>query len=249
MLAQRRIEQLRNNQTSGRRSIAANWKSAPEVLTLYASDPDPGVRMRVAANPNTPTSILVGLTEDEDPSVRKGLLSNVGRFPELLVTLARDPDPEVSREALSFLGVTSVSEDLSRRQVLMLLARTRYEEVALCVAQDSETPLPCLWDFTLSAWPQVRYHAGTHSALQGEGQFVLVADVDRTVRRQLAEREDLQPAVLMRLLCDPDPDVRSAASENPLVAEEASLQLAARLAEDYLRRPYSLAADVANLST
>ena len=241
MLTEAKRTKLRSHRPSVRKSLAANYKSPLETLSLYASDPDPDVRRRVAANQNTPIEVLHSLVSDPDASVRRGLLENRGRAPELLITLAHDTDEKLRSEVLRFLGAESVANDMSQSQKLRVLARTNDVAVCVYVARHPDTPIPCLWDLTLSPFPVVRLSAGMNPALGVEGRLVLTADESPAVRRQLAENERVDRIALERLLCDTSPEVRRAASTSSIVEDYHRLKLAADMASGYEGLPYSLA--------
>ena len=181
------------------------------------------------------------MTADPDVSVRRSLIANAVRAPELLIELARDSDPALRQEVLHILGVEAVPADFSAVQALRLLARSGHEAICAYVAKHPNTPVPCLWDLTLSRFPTVRFFAGMNSALGIEGQLALAADGAPEVRRRLAKSPHVDLSVLERLLCDPNPTVQETASGNKLIEGDHRLKLAADMASEYEGRPYTLA--------
>lgn len=241
MLTEAKKTKLRSHRPSVRKSLAANYKSPLETLLLYANDPDPDVRRRVAANQNTPIAVLHSLASDPEVSVRRALLENTGRSPELLITLAQDTDDGLRSGVLRFLRVDAVASNLSQPQKLGVLACANDVTVCLYAAEHPDTPIPCLWDLTLSPFPVVRFSAGMNPVLGVEGQLALAADETPEIRRKLAASARVDPVALERLFCDTSPEVRRAALESRTVKDHDRLKLASGMANGYEGRPYSLA--------
>lgn len=108
------------------RADYARYTKSPELIEIYAFDPDDHVRCRVAENPNiteellrmlaqdsswhtkcgvawnpkTPSDILEMLSHDFDTDVRMNVAGNINAPVEVLQRLSKDPDILV-REAVA----------------------------------------------------------------------------------------------------------------------------------------------------
>ncbi|MGW7409355.1 HEAT repeat domain-containing protein [Streptomyces sp. NPDC054833] len=195
-------------QLPGHNSSWLTWRPLDaETTAVLVNAPEVERRIDALANPKADVEILARLVHDTEPRVRRVYAALVGdfgrRIPEgVLETLAADSHPRVRRMAAT-------------QQELPVATRAR-------LAEDDDASVRAV-ALSRELWP----------VLPADVREALLADPEPEVRQAVAKlvapetepEPDLETHPHLRVQ-DPDPWVRRAAAEDPLVPTEVALRLA-----------------------
>ena len=244
---------LRDADEQVRKTLAADPQCAPEDVATLAADPASVVRATVARRPDLDSELEVALAADAVLQVRLAVARREDLNPGLVYLLSADDEPAVvgtmlrrpdlpasiTARLIDGIGTTThpqVLHTLAKRPDLTVaqqrtLVRTGDPRILLGLAENPQLGPKVLRRLLTATQPHVRESMWANVTGRWQLERERVREL-KAVRRAIAERPELDPALQPILLTDAHTDVRRALVGNPDLVPELQPLLAADPDED-----------------
>lgn len=184
----------------------------PRLLEALAGAGDPALDLRLSKNPSTPSAALARIVIDAPTRVRRYVATHPRADTETLSRLAGDVEIDVRR---AVAGNRNTPGEIIRH--LVIEKDTDIDRAAASAPASDGRTLAQLWDRG-EIW--IRAGIAEHENCPGHLLTQAATATDPLLRRKSAGNPAIQEELLLRLLVDPDEQVRVAAVRNASISEE-----------------------------
>ena len=200
------LENLANDESRlVRLSVPMNRNTPVALLKVLAEDSDDNVRGNVASAPNCPVSLLEVLAKDKSDYVRSRVVTNPNCPVSLLDILAKDESDYVRSSMVS-------NPDCPVSLLHEMIEKTQHQILAMNMSPSPLVLADCIYP---ECPPKLKLLAALQLDCPKEQLFKAANSADPLERLAAALNPSLQTAQVMRLLDDPDVNVRYAAARHP----------------------------------